>query len=261
MPDFILKHVFTMFSQILARVHGVRFLQMMVHGAVETKVITAGLLALVDRVVLVHVRVPERGLVLHPFGLHDQLFLILVHQPLQIGCIMSSFLIRVHIQFMIVIQVISYVALAVQDFGTANPAFVQHFISECNLHVNSLKLFQRHGMRFLEMVNIRFILSRVGTHTAGKGGIVTRFIGIPIQGYILCSTNFPPPPTPPTPELNFPPTNTHTAEFLVSIPERRVFKGFYPFTFPTLLKTYPYTPSQPLTAILFRIIYTPVPNT
>jgi len=67
---------------------------------------------------------------------------------------MSSFFIGVHIQFMVVIQVISYVALTVQDFGTANPASMQHFISKCNLHVNSLKLFERHAMCFLEMVNI-----------------------------------------------------------------------------------------------------------
>jgi len=82
MPDFILEHMFAVLGQILARVHGVRFLQMMVHGPVEAGVITVTFLALVDRVVLVHVRVAERGLILYPFGLYYQLFLVFVNQSL-----------------------------------------------------------------------------------------------------------------------------------------------------------------------------------
>ena len=60
---------------------------------------------------------------------------------------------------MFIAQVVPDLVPREQDLFAANSAFMQYFIFVGHPHVDPLELFERHSMRFLEVVNVRFILA------------------------------------------------------------------------------------------------------
>jgi len=158
-PNFILEQMLAMLGQILARVHIVRFLHMMIHGPVEAGVVAARLLAHVHRVVFVHVRMPKARIVLRHNRLNWLFVLVLIDQLRQVLGIISGLFIRVHVKFMFIAQVVPDLVPREQDLFAANSAFMKYFIFVGHPHVDPLELFERHSMRFLEMVNVGFILA------------------------------------------------------------------------------------------------------